>query len=85
MYQLLALVASKTDNSVVITDHEGCIEWVNDGFFSLTGYELSEVRGQRIDRVLCGPQTDAETVREMQRALRLDHGLSRELLRYPTG
>lgn len=33
----LSLVASKTDNSVIIADDGGKIEWVNDGFMRLTG------------------------------------------------
>ncbi len=33
-------------NAVVITDAEGIIEWVNRAFTELTGYALSEVRGQ---------------------------------------
>lgn len=41
----LSLVASKTDNSVLITDKEGRIEWVNEGFKRVTGYDLSDVIG----------------------------------------
>jgi PAS domain S-box-containing protein len=33
----LSLVASKTDNSVIIADETGRIEWVNDGFTRMTG------------------------------------------------
>jgi PAS domain S-box-containing protein len=33
----LSLVASKTDNSVIIADDTGRIEWVNDGFIRMTG------------------------------------------------
>jgi PAS domain S-box-containing protein len=33
----LSLVASKTDNSVIIADETGKIEWVNDGFIRMTG------------------------------------------------
>ena len=33
----LSLVASKTDNSVIIADESGKIEWVNDGFTRMTG------------------------------------------------
>src|SRR6185369_12311585 len=33
----LSLVASKTDNSVIIADESGRIEWVNDGFTRMTG------------------------------------------------
>ncbi len=45
--QLLALVAEHTDNSVVIQDAQGRIEWVNDAFCRLTGYTREEVTGRR--------------------------------------
>ncbi|OFX25597.1 MAG: hypothetical protein A2033_13275 [Bacteroidetes bacterium GWA2_31_9] len=38
----LSLVARETDNSIVICDEKGNIEWVNDGFTKLFGYELDE-------------------------------------------
>lgn len=37
-------VLSQTDNSVMITDKLGRIEWVNEGFVKLTGYTLDEVK-----------------------------------------
>ena len=40
----LSLVASKTDNGVIITDVEGYIEWANDGFAHITGSPASEVK-----------------------------------------
>ncbi|MFM7767615.1 MAG: sensor histidine kinase [Bacteroidota bacterium] len=42
----LSMVASGTNNSVIITDENGHIEWVNDGFTRLTGYTLQEVIGK---------------------------------------
>jgi len=47
--KLLSMVASETDNSVVISDKAGKIEWVNDGFTRLTGYALKEVKGANAD------------------------------------
>jgi len=38
----LSLVASKTDTSVIIANHEGKFIWVNEGFVKQTGYTLSE-------------------------------------------
>lgn len=38
----LSLVARETDNSIVICDEKGNIEWVNDGFTKLFGYQLEE-------------------------------------------
>jgi len=42
----LSLVASNTDNSVMITNASGEIEWVNDGFTRLTGFTSDEVEGK---------------------------------------
>lgn len=38
----LSIVASKTDNSVVIADNKGNIEWVNAGFTKLFGFSFDE-------------------------------------------
>ena len=42
----LSLVASETVNSVIITDRDGKVEWVNDGFTTLMGYNPEEVTGK---------------------------------------
>jgi sigma-B regulation protein RsbU (phosphoserine phosphatase) len=44
-------------NSIVVTDREGHIVWVNPAFTKLTGYELSEVIGKDL-RVLDSGQHD---------------------------
>ncbi len=41
----LALAATKSFNSVIITNEEGNIEWVNEGFTALTGYKSEEIKG----------------------------------------
>ncbi len=38
----LSFVASKTDNSVIIFNHDGIIEWVNDGFERMLGVNLDD-------------------------------------------
>jgi PAS domain S-box-containing protein len=79
---LLSLVASKTDSAVVILDQDGFIEWVNDGFVRMTGYELAEVVGRRPPDVLHGPATDLDTAEEIAEAVRNRHGLTWEILHY---
>ena len=79
---LLTLVASKTDSAVMILDQDHVIQWVNDGFLRLTGYESSEVIGRRPDEILYGPQTDPLTVREIEEAFRSGRAVIRELLHY---
>ncbi|MBL4654338.1 MAG: SpoIIE family protein phosphatase [Bacteroidia bacterium] len=40
----LSIVASETDNSVIITDKNGEIQWVNEGFEKMTGYKIDEFK-----------------------------------------
>jgi PAS domain S-box-containing protein len=58
----LALVASRTQNAVIISDASGRIEWVNEGFTRLTGYKLHEVVGRVPGHILQNEETDAQTV-----------------------
>lgn len=39
----LSIVASETDNAVIIMDAEGNFEWLNDGFIGMYGYNLEEL------------------------------------------
>jgi PAS domain S-box-containing protein len=38
----LSIVARETDNAVIITNHEGIFEWVNEGFTRMFGYKLEQ-------------------------------------------
>ena len=42
----LALIVSRTDNAVCLTDSDGRIQWTNPAFQHLAGLEPSEVRGR---------------------------------------
>ncbi len=79
---LLSLVASATDNMVIITDAEGCIDWVNPAFEFRTGYHLADIAGRAPGSFLQGPGTDPETVARISRALRLRTSVREELLNY---
>jgi PAS domain S-box-containing protein len=78
----LSLVASKTDNAVIITDKEGHIEWVNDGFTRLTGFSLAEVVGKRPGAFLRGPLSDPETIRRIRARLREKEPFTEEIINY---
>lgn len=41
----LSLVASKTENAVIITNKNGIIEWVNDAYLKTMGFTISESKG----------------------------------------
>ena len=78
----LALVAARTDNAVILTDAEGRIQWVNDGFVRMTGWTLAEVQGQTPGSFLQGPETDPETVEFMGEQIRAGQGFRVEVLNY---
>ncbi len=76
----LALVASRTDNGVLVTDAEGRIEWANLAFRRLTGYSAIELKGQHPGKVLQCEQTDPATVAMMRERLRAGEGFNAELV-----
>lgn len=65
----LSRVASQTTNGVIITDTEGRVEWINEGFTRLSGYRLEEMLGRRPGDLLQGELTDPAAVAEIHRAL----------------
>ncbi|ALJ00148.1 PAS domain S-box protein [Rufibacter tibetensis] len=75
----LSLVASKTVNSVYITDDEGHIEWVNEGFTRVTGYTLEEVIGRRPGDFLAGPDTDQKKVSRIREKLHYNRPFVQEV------
>jgi two-component system sensor histidine kinase/response regulator len=79
---VLSLVASNTDHSVVITDREGFVEWVNDGFSRMTGYEPYEIIGRKPGLVLQGPLTDHETVQRIRAGIASGESFTEEILNY---
>ncbi len=64
----LSLVIEQSPNSVVITDLDGRIEYVNDAFTRNTGYARAEVLGKN-PRLLKSGKTPAATYRSMWRTL----------------
>lgn len=81
-YRELSLVASRTDNAVIITDAQGVITWVNKGFEQITGYSLVDVLGKKPGSLLQGPDTDRETCRRVREALAQGKGFEAELVNY---
>ena len=80
--EILALVASRTDNAVILTDPAGLIVWVNDGFERITGYSIEQSLGRRPGELLQGHETDAQTVRRMADRLAQGCGFREEVLNY---
>ena len=78
----LALVAARTDNAVIVTDAQGRIEWANEGFTRMTGWQMAEVIGRKPGSFLQGPGTDPATVCSISRTLKERRGIKTEILNY---
>jgi PAS domain S-box-containing protein len=76
----LALVASSTDNGVLITDSDGRIEWANMAFRRQSGYAPKVLRGRKPGELLQVPETSGDTIRHMRQKLAAREAFSVELL-----
>ena len=81
-FKLLSLVANETDNSVIITDAKGLIEYVNPGFSRLTGYSLEQVAGRKPGSVLQGEHTSQETISRIRERIHAQQPFYEEILNY---
>jgi methyl-accepting chemotaxis protein len=80
--ETLSLVANETDNSVVITDARGRIEYINPGFTKLTGYSFADALGKKPGEILQGKHTDPNTVNEIRQKLNAKQPFYAEILNY---
>jgi PAS domain S-box-containing protein len=80
--QVLAKVAEETSNSVVLTDSQGKITWVNKMFIQMSGYTLDEVKGLTPGSILQGKDTDPQTITEMSTALKYGQKFNVNLINY---
>ncbi|WP_375451932.1 PAS domain S-box protein [uncultured Devosia sp.] len=78
----LSLVANGTDNSVIITDANRRIEYVNNGFERLTGYSMAQVLGKSPGALLQGQHTDPATVKRIRDKLNRGEPFYEEILNY---
>ncbi len=65
----LSLIATKTKNGVIISDHHGRIEWVNDSFSKSTGYTIDEVLGKKPKDFLQRTNSDSIAQKKLSEAL----------------
>ena len=69
----LSLVVSSTDNYVMITNKNDTVEWVNQAFSNITGYDLDEVIHKKPESFLRGPKTDKNNARKLNDTVKV-HG-----------
>jgi len=81
-FHKLSSVASQTKTSVIITDIEGRIDYVNESFLKLTGFDEDFVMGKRPGEFLQGEDTDPKTVEIMGKAIATKQGFEVEVVNY---
>lgn len=54
----LSIIASRTDNSIIVTDINTKVEWVNKGFEKITGYNLEEFQNLCPTLISCSQNVD---------------------------
>ncbi|HEU4718806.1 MAG TPA: PAS domain S-box protein, partial [Bacteroidia bacterium] len=78
---LLALVASRANSAVIITNREDRIEWVNQFFLDMTGYSKEEIYGMS-PSVLRGKKTDPEAEKRIEEKKKLAQPFHDIILNY---
>ena len=78
----LSLVASRTDNLVLIITPDGAIEWVNESFERVMEYSIREVVGRNPASFMIGPETNPRTVRRIKAAIAQGEGISTDIVNY---
>ncbi|MCA9836366.1 MAG: PAS domain S-box protein [Trueperaceae bacterium] len=77
--QKLSLVASRTSNAVLISDDQARIEWVNDGFTRITGFNLLETKGKGLIEVLLGKGANSKPYQDVQTKLDLQQSYQTQI------
>jgi PAS domain S-box-containing protein len=78
----LSLVASKTDNPVLIGSPDGRIEWANEAFCRVMEYSLDEVVGKNPAHFMVGPDTSVRTIARIRSAMSRGQGISTDVVNY---
>jgi two-component system, sensor histidine kinase and response regulator len=69
-HSLLAAVAERTDGSIIVTQLDGRVAWVNEGFVRLSGFAPADALGRTPIELLVGPDTEAQARLRLRQALK---------------
>jgi PAS domain S-box-containing protein len=78
----LSLVASRTDNLVIISTPDGKVDWVNDSFTRVMEYDLDEIYGKTPDSFLLGPESRKRDVVRIRAAMARGEGVTTDIVNY---
>ncbi len=78
----LAMIARHTTNAVGLSDPEGRVVWINEGFTRLFGFTLAEVKGKFAPELIRGPKTNKRGYAEAMLASRKGREYRGDMLHY---
>mgnify|MGYP005990018715 CR=1 FL=1 len=78
----LSRIAAQTDNAVILTDVNGFVEWVNESFTRITGYEPEDILGKRPGAVLQGELSDRQVINRIGKAITNKKPFTETLINY---
>jgi len=78
----LSLVASRTDNAVVITRPDGRVEWVNESFSRLAEHTLEDIGGRPFVELLSSPEDDLTAVERVTRAFARREAMTTDVIHH---
>lgn len=78
----LSMVARKTTNIILFLNNKNEIQWVNEAFTKVFGYQREEVIGKIPGEVLNGPKTDPKVLNDIVSKIQAGKGIKAELLNY---
>jgi PAS domain S-box-containing protein len=76
----LSLVASKTNNGVLILDSNNNVEWLNEAYEKITGYKLQELFGKSPGDILINDRTDREVLKRIRTQIKDSKSWSERIL-----
>ncbi|MDB4925746.1 MAG: domain S-box protein [Mucilaginibacter sp.] len=80
--KLLSLVASNTISGVVISNKEGEVEWVNNAFENITGFNIADVKDKHLGDILQGELTDISIIQKSRELSKNKQSFELDLLGY---
>lgn len=78
----LAMVSQLTSNAVIIVNTEGKIEWVNEGYTKMSGFEPDEVVGMPVFSKTGGKETDRTIVERISSGLSSGQSFNELVIKY---
>ena len=69
------------ENAIVVTDPTERIEWVNSGFFHMTGYSTDEVLGKN-PNFLQGHETNLQDIQQIRQSVHKNEPFTAVILNY---